>query len=171
MARPAHEVALQAWVALALPATTVVYERQPEAPRPGRPFAALLVLNVQPVGEVDRTLTSTAFEDPPGTPTADFIGVNTWQYTGTVSVDIFADDHAEQALCLRESLDDPVMQEALLALGLTLLPPASMIDGTALAGTIFEGRTAVDFAFAFARQVQFRGQAVETFGATATILE
>lgn len=157
------ESALHSWLSFA-DGGVVIYSRQPEAPRPVRPFLTMEVIALRKVGQADRILT-----DQPD-PLGDYIGRVLEVYEGTVSVQAFTDTPAERIQDLITSLESSTVQEKIDELSLTIREPASIVNLTEVAGTIQEQRAGADFNFTFKLERNFNTQAVEVVTSSSSVL-
>jgi len=167
----AYEIALRAWIlaATGYPGEDVIYARQPEAPRPERPFITLQTINLVSIGSKPTLRISNTQVDP--LPESTYEGELIRQRRGSCQVDVYADDHADVMACLVDSLHDPDVRVVINSGGLTILEPDSMINSTDVAGPEWELRSLAEFPFSFALKISKTLKAVERANATYTGLD
>ena len=168
-----YEVALRGWIVgvladLAVPINgdKIYYANQPEMPRQCRPFVTLQVLNVSPVGSKPNIITTD--DQAVGPPQTEYRTVLKQERRGTVSINVFADNHREVIECLVTSLHMPNHQALIDSVGLTLLEPISTVDNATIAGPEWELRSQADFPFSFSLQSEFNLPGIETVNPTQT---
>lgn len=144
-----HELALLAWVESALPSISGVYlapvldESGRSARRPARPYATVQILADKALCRPHHETTDT----PAATPDK-YAHRMVSQRTGTASVSIYADDHAELARDLEMSIEDPDIVAETEANALAIRHTLGK-QGSTGRNVTFEGFSVLDVAFGY----------------------
>jgi len=158
------EIALRGWIRIVHPLVEAVYANQSNAPRPAEPYITLKHLNDRGHGSPVLELSDTAS----GTGTT-YVGSITEHYTGIVSINIYADNHAELMRMLKRSIRNPAVQvyTAGQKIGITKALPSSLQPE--LRETSWDDRSQCDFMFVFAEQDEIEAEGLESIVGTVEV--
>lgn len=158
MSREPYEDALRQYIEAALGAWggVVIFARQKEAPRPPRPFVSVDVLVLNPVGLNARRRTLDGAVSP-----NDGVDKHSHTYNGTVTVDVFADNHRSVMRQIVQYRDLPAGHLSAHTLCLTVGRPVGIIHGSVEAGPEWEQRSQADLTFSWASLHQAEVPAIQ----------